>query len=192
MAGELSPESELPPPGRKTWKQRLRQITAFEWLVMAAIVGVLVVLLYPAPQWVADGEINALIEVTVFDAQSLQPVDGARVTVVRATPGTGEYPVAEFSGELSPTVLNDPDFSAVTGPDGIARVTRQFHTVASNRNPVTRALVGGHWILVAREGFGTVAIPLRTEPVPIKQIREQGKISAMVPLYRIQSANLGD
>lgn len=189
MAGELQPTDEGPTPDppilvdRKSWMDRLRKITLIEWLVMAAIVGVVVALIWPAPKWARSGERPFPVEITIFNGQSLKPIIGARVTVVRALPATGESPPAAFGDTLSLETLKYSESCGISGADGVARFETLFRTGANHVRPETHAHLSRYWVLVAADGFSPVGFPLRTESVPTKEIREQGRISAMVALY---------
>lgn len=189
MSGDLQLPGDTPgtdspvPPGRKTWRGRLQKITLIEWLVMAAIVGVVVALALPTVQSVRPGEISVPVEITVFDGQTLKPITAARVTIIRALPATGSFPPAEFGDRLSLEKLKIPELGGVTGVDGVARFEHRFRTGAKEESSQPHAHLNWYWVLVSADGFSPVGFPLRTSSVPTEKLREQGKLSTMVALY---------
>ena len=57
--------------------QQIIPKTWLEWLVVVAIAVVLAALLLAQPKWAADGSIDVLVQVHVFDAETMRPIQGA-------------------------------------------------------------------------------------------------------------------
>jgi hypothetical protein len=164
--------------------------TLIEWLVVAAIAAVLIALLVPPVQW-ADGSIKVPVKVVVFNPETGQPVQDARVAIVRGLPASEEFSLADHRERLSGLrellvagdlgTLNG-SVGAGTGRDGTVTLDVEFRTGASHRNPVPRAHTRWYWVLVSADRCGTVAVPLRYESLTTKQLREQQTLSAYVGL----------
>ena len=169
--------------------------TWIEWLVVVAIVAVLVALVVPETKWAADGSIDIPVRVHVFDAETMRPIQGARVAVVRGPVALEGASLGEHQDDFSrawATIL-DGQHGDTTSADGIATIDYSFHTSASYktsesiRNPTMRAHVRSHWIFVASEFHDRVAVPLRYQSIPTKSLREEGVLPAFVGLVRRES-----
>ncbi len=165
--------------------------TLIEWLAVVAIIAILIALLVPPVQWASSGSIRIPVQVVVFNPETGEAVQDARVAIVRGLPAGEEFSLADHRERLSglKELLAAGDIGALngsvgagTGSDGTVTLDVEFRTEASHKNPVPRAHTRWYWVLVSADRHGTVAVPLRYESLTTKQLREQKTLLAYVGL----------
>ena len=154
--------------------------TRVEMLVVIAIVVVLLAILIPEAQWVADGTRDFPVRIFVFDAERGEPVPDAEVAVI----SRGVFKV--YSVERAPQAAKElvplqdhldlvpASQRGHTDEQGIASLIVEVRTSASNRNPQPRAFPGHNWVVVSAPGFRGVVFPLGQESVLTSELRERG------------------
>jgi hypothetical protein len=158
--------------------ERIRPKTLIEWLVVFAIIAVLIALLLPGPQWISDGDITIPVHVRVFDPSSGKPIPNAQVGILR-------YRTIFSSSDIEPLEENLAHVTKTpTNDAGSVSINQMFYTNASDRNPVTRAHLGGVWIIVEADGYDRAFVPVRNESLPTAELRKRGEILVPVALLR--------
>lgn len=157
-----------------------------EWTVLALIAVAVAALLLPGPKWASSGEIRIPVRVVVFDAETLSPIADAMVAIVRVPPAPGEFEPKAYADQFSATwsAFDRGEIRTRTLADGSVAIPTDFGTGASHTNPEPRAHTRWHWVLVAVNGYGRVAIPLRYESMSTAQLRRDGLLTAAVGLSR--------
>lgn len=157
-----------------------------EWTVLAVIAVVLAALLVPDAEWASSGTLRMPVRVVVFDAETAAPIAGATVALVRAPPPTAEFELTEYRDRFSWTWLavDRGEILTRTLTDGCVTIPTAFTTGASHRNPESRAHTRWQWVLVAADGYGRVAIPLRYESMKSNELRREGTLTTAVGLAR--------
>jgi hypothetical protein len=104
--------------------------------------------------------------------------------VVWGPPAMGEFESTEYQGRFSTTwsAFDRGEIQTRTLADGSVTIPTELRTGASDGNPKSRAHTGSYWVLVALQGDGRVAIPLRYEAVSTEELRNKGSLTAMVGL----------
>ena len=163
-----------------------RWLTLSEALVVAAIIVVLVALLLPATQWVADGSRKFPVRIYVFDASRKIPIEGAKVSLFRAPRIDGQslrIPDWGYRAPGTSRLVAEP-FESLTNELGYVESTVEFMTSASSRQPTPHTHLTWVWVEVHAEEYGTVVVPVRYESEPTAQVREQGQLLVPIGLVR--------
>ena len=170
--------------------KRWWNLTRVEILVVIAIIAVLIALLLPEAQWVADGTREFPVRIFVFDAERGEPVPGAEVAVI----SRGVFKV--YSVERAPQAAQElvplqdhldlvpASQKGHTDEQGIASLIVEVRTSSSNKHPQPRAYPGHNWVVVSAPGFGGVVFPLSQEPVLTSELRERGGFLVPIGIMR--------
>lgn len=151
----------------------------FEWAIVVAIGGVLVALLVPGIQWVADGDCIFPIRVIVFDAIANRPISGAHVTIFRAPPVTFEE-IASARIQWHGSRETGPRDEAITDVTGGVVIDHRFRSIASHNRPTPHLQMSWEWVEVRAEGYGGVVVPVRLESRPVEEVRRDSEL--LVPI----------
>ncbi|MCA8991267.1 MAG: hypothetical protein KDA88_04775 [Planctomycetaceae bacterium] len=173
---------------------RFPQFKLIHWLLITAIVVVLVALLIPQAKWASDGEITVLVVVTVFDAATANPIQGARVAVLRGTDAELSDENRDWLDRISYDVETLDENGVTTDIRGKAEVETVFRTSASNVHPGGRAHTDFYWVLVSADGYGGVVVPVRYQSIESHVLREKGNLPVSIGLIRADrvSSPIGD
>lgn len=166
---------------------RGRRFTLIQWLVVAAVAAIMVAMFVPGTKWASSGAVTIPVDVLVFDPQAAAPIEGALVAIVWAPPATGEFEVAKYQSDLSEGFSAIEEIGSRTNREGVATIPHEFRTGANHERPASYAHTRWYWLLVAAEGYGSVAVPLRYESMVTKELKTQGRLPAYVGLTRTNS-----
>jgi hypothetical protein len=164
--------------------------TVLEWLIIAVIIAIIVLLLLPASEWASSGTINVPVHVVVFDGETASPISDAVVAIIWAPPATGDFALERYHEYFSAAwkSMAAGKMGVSTGPDGSITIDFEFRTGASHVNPEPRAHTRWYWLLVSAEDYGAVAVPLRYDSMTTKSLRQQKSLPAYVGLVRNPSS----
>ena len=160
--------------------------TWIEWLVVVAIAAILVALVIPETKWAADGSIDVPVRVHVFDADAMQPIEGARVALIRGPLAGDSVALDEYRDRFESgwKAMKDGWFGETTQADGFATIDCKMPTGSSHKNPESRAHASLFWVLVSSDDHQRVAVPLRYQSIPTKSLQEEGVLPVFVGVVR--------
>ncbi|REJ94740.1 MAG: hypothetical protein DWQ34_08380 [Planctomycetota bacterium] len=160
--------------------------TWIEWLVVVVIAAILVALLLPEPKWAASGSIEVPVRVYVFDAETIEPVEGAHVALIRGPIPGDRLGFVEYQDHFDSgwRAMKEGWFGETTQADGFATVECEIPTGSSHKNPESCAHASLFWILVSSDDHVRVAVPLRYQSIPTKSLREEGVLPVFVGVVR--------
>jgi len=75
--------------------------TGLEWLIIAVVVAILILVLLPGREWASSGTINVPVHVVVFDGKTARPVSGAMAAIIWAPPATGDFALVKYQEPFS-------------------------------------------------------------------------------------------
>lgn len=170
----------------KSFTSSIRKPTLIEILLIVAIVAVLLGLLLPETQWVADGTIEVPVRVLVFDAGSALPIEHAEVAIFRCGPWLDDEFLKEFREDWTPGMLDDVEnpVRAISDAKGEAIITYRFNTSCSNKNPTPRAATSLRWVAVRAPGHGGATVQLRATSTPTAELRANQGLKLAVGLLK--------
>ncbi|MEZ5942120.1 MAG: hypothetical protein R3C18_12070 [Planctomycetaceae bacterium] len=165
------------------------QFKLVHWLLIIAIVVVLVALLIPQAKWALSGEITIPVTVTVFDAGTNKPIQGARVAIIRGPWAAISSELDDPMGRIAGGVEYLDEDGVATDTQGLDVIAATFSTGANHEHPVTRAHTNFYWVLVTADGYGGVAVPVRYQSIESHVLRERGDLAVSIGLIRSDPVN---
>ncbi len=183
-------------PVKRWWNPTLIEImvklrwnpTLIEILWIIFIVVVLIALLIPGVEYVADGTRELPVRVFVFDVETGEPIRGVDVGIVRSP---GLYAV-EDSAEIAQnfTKLRDyfqklpADQKAPTDEHGLVTFQHVFSSGSSHKHPNTRVFPAKCWVVVQGEGFHGVVVSLGREDIEYGEVKRGGGFLVPIGIMR--------
>ncbi len=163
---------------------KLKKPTVMEWLICIVMIAIVIALVVPAQQWAGNGTLRIPVHVLVFDFSTGEAIEGARVSIVRASPPTSADVIRQYPQRFSAASENasQTESTNITGEDGTVVIDHEFRTGASHRSPDFRAHLQGEWVVVAAPGYPSVTVQVRPEPQLTRELRKQGKIDMTIGL----------
>jgi hypothetical protein len=165
---------------------QLRKPTLVELLLVIAIVGIIVALLLPGPEWASSGHIRFPVRVIVFDAVHGRPIANARVGIFEAAPLDSSNSLEQEGDKYNPRALVRDENRGATGDDGDVVINYEFTTSANHKRPAPNAHLRRAWVNVEAEGYGSVVVPVRHESQPVATLRTQKELVVSVGMLPME------
>lgn len=170
-----------------------RRPSLIEVLLVVAVAAALLAILTPPARWASSGSREVAVRVHVFDAETGQPIEGARIELTtQSSPGRsiseGQWPrfPAGRDRDDSRNEGRKPSMGgtvAKSAKDGSARVHETFPTSASHVHPEPHVDLSRGWIIVTSTGYGGAVIPLRHETLPAAVVGRGNEIPVSIGLF---------
>ncbi|MBX3442335.1 MAG: hypothetical protein KF774_08000 [Planctomyces sp.] len=162
-----------------------RRLRLLDVLIVLTVAAIILALALPDAQRASSGSVRVPVRVRVFEAESIEPIAGARIRVVRAFPPGDDSFAPENRERLAAAVRSVLDGEGErTDADGQVVVDCEVPAGASHKRPAPHAHVRGTWVIAAADGYGGVTIPLRMDSVSTECIREAGELFVSIGLAR--------
>lgn len=167
-----------------------------EVLILVTVAATLLSILIPPVRWASSGSREVAVRISVFDAETGLPIEGARIELT--THSSPERSVSEGQWPRFPAGRDRDDSRnegrkpsmggtvAKSAKDGSARVHGTFPTSASHVHPEPHVDLSRGWIIVTSTGYGGAVIPVRHETLPTAVIGHGNEIPVSIGLFPCQ------